>query len=211
MAKPKNNMQFEIRNGLQSVAFLWRNLGVTMAVKVMAEVAAAQTRGDPWRHLPPPADDKERLSRKQVGPAIVLYKALRKRVGPEKALALTREVILGASILFLSYQVPRLKKQEVLVLKQEERVQLLSEIIERFPNTDIGEVIMEGDEVFGYDVTNCRFPNLCQSAGAPEIAPLLCEGDKIFFAEKQPDIKLLRTTTIAAGGEICDFRFTWGK
>jgi len=206
---PRKLKEFELRSNLLGSRLLIKHLGLPTAMSVMTEIVANNLRGDPWRHLPPPSDEKDRLSRRQVGPAILIYKAIRKRKGTDRAKEVVSELILEASILFLSYQIPLLRKAQMLAMNDKERRDLLDEIINRFPNTDIGEIIIEGDECFGYDVTHCRFPELCQAAGTPEIAPMLCAGDKIFIDTRQPDIQLTRTTTIAEGGKVCDFRFGW--
>ncbi|MGQ9684176.1 MAG: L-2-amino-thiazoline-4-carboxylic acid hydrolase [Anaerolineae bacterium] len=57
-----------------------------------------------------------------------------------------------------------------------------------------------------FDMTRCGLVDWFRDRGAPEIAPIACEGDYI-AAELLPGLRFIRTKTLAAGDAICDFRY----
>ena len=76
-----------------------------------------------------------------------------------------------------------------------------------------GSVIdfIEGDGKnfdYGVDYLECASCKFLAKQGAPEIAPYLCPVD-ILFSEAL-GWGLTRTTTLAGGAEVCDFRFKKG-
>ena len=75
---------------------------------------------------------------------------------------------------------------------------------ERFFNATIRWEEVTADEV-RFTVLRCRFPGLCEAAGVPELAPVFCEGDAVFFGQVEPDVELQRSQTIAGGAESCPF------
>jgi len=69
-----------------------------------------------------------------------------------------------------------------------------------------GTVQPESDAYIAVDYKKCGVVDWFRDQGAPEIAPIACEGDYIQFALwKGLDFK--RTKTIANGDDICDMRF----
>lgn len=64
----------------------------------------------------------------------------------------------------------------------------------------------ESDATLAFDMTRCGLVDWFGDQGVPEIAPIACEGDYI-VAEYMTGLELVRTKTIAAGDEICDFRY----
>lgn len=62
-----------------------------------------------------------------------------------------------------------------------------------------------GDYALGYDYWECGICKLCRAEGCPELARYLCQLD-FLFAEVM-GLRLERSTTLAQGGEKCDFRF----
>jgi hypothetical protein len=93
-------------------------------------------------------------------------------------------------------------------MDEHERERFLKSIKEKFFNAD-ADMIVEGDEALNMRVTRCRFVELLESIGEKDMAPVFCEGDKIFFDERQFEILLDRPKTLSHGDEICDFRFKW--
>ena len=63
-----------------------------------------------------------------------------------------------------------------------------------------------GEYDLGYDYLECGICKLCRDEGCPELAKYLCKLDYM-FAEVM-GLRLERTTTLAEGGEKCDFRFS---
>jgi len=58
---------------------------------------------------------------------------------------------------------------------------------------------------FGIDFVECAIIKFLRAEGAEELAPVLCELD--WPHTELIGIELMRTTTLAEGGERCDFRF----
>ena len=70
---------------------------------------------------------------------------------------------------------------------------------------------IEGDGVtfdYGVDYIECASCKFLAKQGAPEISPYICPVD-ILFSEAL-GWGLTRTTTLAGGAEVCDFRFKKG-
>lgn len=61
---------------------------------------------------------------------------------------------------------------------------------------------------FGVDYHRCATLNFLREQGAEAIAPYLCALDQ--FSSEMLGWGLIRTTTLAEGGEVCDFRFKQG-
>lgn len=62
---------------------------------------------------------------------------------------------------------------------------------------------------FGLDITECGICKLYAQEGAPELAPYLCLSDEV--GSRAMGRGLVRHTTVAEGGDVCDFRFKWGR
>lgn len=61
---------------------------------------------------------------------------------------------------------------------------------------------------YGVDYRRCAIHNLAIAAGAADFAPYICNSDAI--GSEAFGWGLVRTTTLAQGGERCDFRFAQG-
>jgi hypothetical protein len=71
---------------------------------------------------------------------------------------------------------------------------------------------VEGDAAhfdFGIDYVECAVWSFLQAQGAPELAPYVCALDRIY--SEAFGWGLVRTSTLAEGGERCDFRFRRGQ
>jgi hypothetical protein len=81
----------------------------------------------------------------------------------------------------------------------------------RFPDDWVFEVVeADGkDFQFGVDYTECGIVKYLTQQGAPELAPFLCWLDYPMCAAMR--VRLIRTETIAQGGEKCNFRFCRGQ
>lgn len=63
-----------------------------------------------------------------------------------------------------------------------------------------------GQYDLGYDYLECGVCKLCRDEGCPEFAKYLCSLD--FVIADIMGLRLERTTTLAEGGEKCDFRYS---
>jgi len=72
------------------------------------------------------------------------------------------------------------------------------------------DVLEQTDEKFSFNVTRCRYAELYQSLGIPELGALLsCNRDFALIDGFNPDASLTRTQTIMSGASCCDFRYTF--
>ena len=76
-----------------------------------------------------------------------------------------------------------------------------------YANDWVVDVLEKTDDYeFGFDYTECGVCKLCRDEGCPELAKYLCSLD--FMLVEVIGIGLKRTTTLAEGGDRCDFRFS---
>ena len=61
---------------------------------------------------------------------------------------------------------------------------------------------------YGIDVTECAVVKFFQAQGASELTPYICPIDHVLSKSRGTGLK--RTTTIAWGGKLCDFRYKNG-
>lgn len=63
------------------------------------------------------------------------------------------------------------------------------------------------ETAYDYDVTRCRYAEMYQALGIPELGAILsCGRDFALGDGFNPDLKLTRTQTIMEGAPRCDFR-----
>lgn len=70
------------------------------------------------------------------------------------------------------------------------------------------EVLEQTDRKFSFNVFRCRYAEMYQHLGVPELGSMLsCERDFALIEGYNPEIQLTRTQTIMEGADICDFCF----
>ena len=200
------SIAFQMQSSWRAIVLLWKQLGATGAFAVVIDLLYRQGRGEPWNGQGRPEDTKEKLSRKQCGPAVVLYRTLASRLGNERALELTGRIVLDASILFLKSIVPIMEPEALRAMSEDARRQYIMKIADRFFNADTDKIELT-DDAFRYKICRCRFPELMDAVGHPELAPLFCRGDQVFFDEHQPHVEFFRPVTLAQDRQPCDFNF----
>jgi len=181
-----------------------RQLGLWQALRVGMRLNRLTRQGEPFAHLPTPDCEEERLSREQCGPAIVLYKTLIPLLGQDRALQVTEAGATAGAVAFLKQTIGPLRRAELAAMSEEQREAFIKERGAMFFNATIVWDRVTPEEV-RFTVQRCRFPRLCQAAGAEELAPVFCKGDAVFFAQADPPIILERAHTIAEGGDTCPF------
>jgi len=76
-----------------------------------------------------------------------------------------------------------------------------------FPSAGWQRKQVEVEGGIGFDYSGCFYNDYMREMGAPELTPIFCEMD-VRQAECFPaQIEFVRTGTMSAGGDICDFRF----
>jgi hypothetical protein len=168
-------------------------------------MASQRGQGEPFGHLPPPDCDEELKSRDQIGPAILLYRALQKlgKTKPE-ALQITQAIVVEDGIRFLRRNLGTISPAKMAQLAPSERQQFVESRGKRFFNATIRWDRIEADEV-QFTVTACRFPRLCEETGVPELATAFCMVDAAYFGNVEPGVTLDRSETIAEGASTCPF------
>ena len=69
-------------------------------------------------------------------------------------------------------------------------------------------MIAEGEIVFAFNVTRCRYAEMYRDLGIPQLGPILsCARDFAMIEGFNPGIRLTRTQTIMEGAALGDFRY----
>lgn len=188
---------------------LRQRLGLWSALALAWRADRRAKAGHPFEKLPSTEDPKEIASREQIGPAIVLYQELCKRMEAEAAYAIVAEVVEAAAHVFLRDTIGPLNRSDLMALDADEKVGFLEDRLGRFPNTTTRVDRVDDTEV-NFTVTRCSFVGLCRDVGLPALAPMFCAVDASYFGNVEPGLELVRPTTIANGGDTCPFslRFT---
>lgn len=193
---------------LATLPVLVRELGLFRTLIVGARLQAAVGRGEPFEDLPPATDERERLSREQIGPAIILYRLLLEKRSQEDAYAITKKAVIEGAVAFLKESIGPLEQETLERLDDQERRAFVEERGEKFFNATVEWETIEPQRV-EFEVTHCRFPALCAEVGHPELAPVFCAGDAKFFGTIEPNVRLDRPATIAGGDPHCLFKLSW--
>jgi hypothetical protein len=124
----------------------------------------------------------------------ILYQAIR-------ALILTPEVLSGADVRMANSRAAQEFFRNAAAFSQKRQY-----------SEDWVYSFVEGDGVsfdYGVDYQECAICKYFKSQNAWELARYLCLGD--FPASQQYETGLVRTTTLANGDSVCDFRFRAGR
>lgn len=74
------------------------------------------------------------------------------------------------------------------------------------------ELIRQSPDALDFNVTRCRYADLYQDLGEPELGHLLlCRLDFAMAKGFSPDLELTRRQTIMQGADFCDFRYRLNK
>ncbi len=188
---------------LGSLRILVREIGWKNTWRVVRHMSEQKRSGEPYRTLPEADCEKERLSRKQIEPAILLYKALRVHC-PQKALSVTEQVVVADGIRFLRRSLGVISPTKLATLSPDARKTFAESKAKKFFNASIRWDRIETDHIH-FTVTACRFPPLCQATGVPEISPFFCAVDSQYFGSVEENVLLERSQTIASGASNCPF------
>jgi fumarate reductase iron-sulfur subunit len=70
------------------------------------------------------------------------------------------------------------------------------------------EILEQGPKKFSMNVTRCRYAEMYQRIGMPELGLLLsCHRDYAMIEGFNPKIRFSRTQTLMEGAKQCDFRY----
>jgi len=190
------------REAAHSVAsLLRRRLGTAAMLRVLGAVAWGRMQGEPWRRLGPCCDERDRLSRRQIGDLVLLDRAVTQLAGAGVACEIARQAVLAGALPFLDALIPPLPAARL--------AEAAEALVRCFFNAE-GRTAQTGANTFRFDVTRCRFVELLGRVGAAHLAPLFCEADRAFFDGGTRPLRLSRTRTLAGGSPTCDFEFAVG-
>jgi hypothetical protein len=133
---------------------------------------------------------------------VPLVKAMQSELGEERANALVRSALADTY---------RRYGEEFLREKNETNVgKLMASAFASYARDDALDyaIIEQSEDVFGFDVTGCRYAEFYKELGEPELGFLLvCSADFDTAEGFGRDIQLTRTQTIMQGASHCDFRY----
>ena len=189
---------------------LHQRLGLWSALLVIIRVVWGQLTGAPFAGWPQAKQRRERESRQQLGPVILVYRALLTRYPQPHSLAVTSDVVAASGRAFLSHVLSGLDIDHLLSLPDDQRGAYLAPILSPIPNA-LFELSFDTEDRVHFTVKSCRFVGLCAELSHPELAPLFCAVDDHFFRHDLPQVNLDRATTIAHGGDQCPFILSLSK
>lgn len=199
---------FELLQGQRTaLAVLCRRHGVAQGLLIAFEVTRRQWFSNPFKHYSSASVTmQERCSRRQLAPALILYDVLMERgLTQEEAVQEVRLLVNEVATAFLKFSVPTVPTQERMPTDENERLRLFKNTCARFFNAS-GDVTLNGSHL-SFQVDRCWFAEYCRQLGYQHLATIFCGADAQYFEQQQPNMVFARTTTLADGGEQCDFIF----
>lgn len=201
---------FDLRAGNPTaVRVLVRHLGPSRTVRALACLLRRKLlRRDPLRVLPPAEGERDRLSRHQFAPVVMLDDVLRRDLHLDTADAghLLAEVVAETGARFLASTVVLPAAADWARLRPAEREAFARGVVDSFFNATVERISAEPGRL-DFDVCRCRFVELAAAVGRPELAALFCAADSCYFDRPDSPVVLERSATLASGGAACGFRF----
>lgn len=157
-----------------------------------------------------PPSKHEKLSQRQMAPLVVMYFLLEESYPRARTMDILSTISQRVGIAFLKYNVPAISADNYKHLARKDKLAKLKEITQRFFNAK-AELKLDSQDNFKFTVNACSFARYSKELNVPELAPLFCASDKIYFDNHQPDVKLIRTVTLASDNKPCDFYFKWNE
>jgi hypothetical protein len=195
----------ELRDLPNALAPLVAARGRLGTLSLLGRLARDKVLAPPFGHLPPPADAREREARRIAEVPVLLYRHLAHTMTQAEALDLTWLIIERGAWRSLAALLDGLDLEAYSRLDLRARIVFIQELLARFPNLTADIDFAEPDRV-GFTVTACAFARLTREAGHPELAPLFCRIDALYF--KSRGFAFERQTTLASGGPGCPFRLS---
>ncbi len=206
---------FDLRHGAPvALGTLRRELGPWRALRALLAFAWRDWTRDPYRPLrdDPRPDRRERFTRRQLRPVLLLDAALREALGlsPDRSREILAQIVARSGARFVGSQVRHPTPAEWEALDPPGRRALAERILSRFGNAET-RVVEDPAADLAFDVTRCHFVSLCARLGRPELASLFCAADRVFYDDPGLPIRLDRAETLAAGDPRCAFRLSFER
>lgn len=193
------------------LSVLVRQHGLVKALEIIGQLKWRLFLKNPFQKInkAAPPNSKALLSQVQMAPLLVMYDLLKEKGYEEDVILrqlqeLSNEVATG----FLKFNIPVIQQNQYRNLAAAEKSKLLTKLTERFFNAT-ADSELSPDDNFTFTVKHCYFAQYSKELNRPQLGPLFCQADKLFFEEYQKDIKFIRTVTLASDNKSCDFAFEW--
>jgi len=152
---------------------------------------------------------KEKLSQRQMAPMVVLYQLLLKDgYSQEAALNILSKVANEVAVAFLKFNIPDIRKSQMKGKEQSQKLRFLHQMVSRFFNAE-GTINLSENDDFYFTVNRCYFASYAKQLNVPELGPIFCASDRVFFEKHQKEILFKRSQTLAIDQKPCDFSFHW--
>jgi hypothetical protein len=143
------------------------------------------------------------LTRREIEVRILkpILEALGDEFGRERVLELTRETII---------QIAREQGEQIAQSWGGNSLADFAASLEDWKKDDAMRIdlLEQSEHKFFFNVTRCRYAELYQDLGIPELGRILsCNRDASLMQGFNGDIRLTRTQTIMEGAPLCDFRY----
>lgn len=144
-----------------------------------------------------------------------------------------REIEARILIPFIDALAEKMPREEVIALLKQTIIRVAREqgagLAEQFGQNDLDafgrtltawtlddaleiDVIEQSPERFAFNVTRCRYAEMYQALGIPELGAVLsCNRDFSLIEGFNPDVDLERNQTLMEGAAFCDFRYSLAK
>lgn len=144
------------------------------------------------------------LTRREIEARILapLLDALGEEFGRQRVLEIARQVVI---------QVARQQGSQLAQSMGGDSLDHLADSLGAWKQDDAMqiEVLEQSQQRFAFNVTRCRYAEMYQALGIPELGALLsCNRDHALIQGFNPGARLERTQTIMEGAPFCDFRYT---
>ena len=143
------------------------------------------------------------LTRREIEARILapVVDALGQEFGRERVIEIVRDVIVGLA---------REQGRAMAAARQDASLESFAGTLE--PWTRDGALTMitreQSADELAFDVTRCRYAEMYQALGIPELGAVLsCNRDAALIEGFNPEVQFSRTQTIMGGASHCDFRY----
>ena len=190
----------------QVVSSLYHQLGLVRTLLVLVSIVVEKCHYRPFKALPRSSDESESLARTHVRDALILYRAMERRVGRDAEVVFRAAMSAGAQA-FLFSNIGWINLSDYQSMRPRERRSWLEHLIALFPNA-IAQVDEASNHRVAFTVTRCRYVELTRTAGYAHLANVFCQGDAAFFESQPVGVEFDRSFSIAEGASHCPFVLT---
>lgn len=203
-------MWFDLTQGTPlAVRELFAALGAWKGTVALLHFARRNLTSRPFAALSSgPLSPGEHFTRHQLRPVLLLDEVLRQDLAlpDEQVQALLGRIVSHSGARFIATQLRLPDADTMAAMSPGERRSVAERILSRFLNAEAEVAEVEGFDA-AFNVSACHFAAMTRELGRPELAPLFCRADSVYFSRDDAPLRLTRDTTLANGGDHCAFRF----